>query len=214
MTRLRVSGVTLLVAVVLLLVPALAWLQYRWVGQVSEAERERMQRTLRTAAAQFATAFDTELSRAVIGLQIEGAVARAENWTAYAERYTNWTERTPDPRLVREVLLVDAATSRGREATRPGEARHNRRSDDGPVTPEQLRVRRWNNESRAFEPASWTPDLEPFRAVLAEHLGTIQVMRGQMNGRFRREGLMSFTVGDPFTLLSPVTAFDFAALAR
>ena len=94
MTRLRVSGVTLLVAVVLLLVPALAWLQYRWVGQVSEAERERMQRTLRTAAAQFATAFDTELSRAVIGLQIEGAVARAENWTAYAERRQALSRRT------------------------------------------------------------------------------------------------------------------------
>ena len=38
MTRHRaMSRVTVLVAVVLLLVPALAWLQYRWVGQVSEA---------------------------------------------------------------------------------------------------------------------------------------------------------------------------------
>ena len=84
----RISGVTALVAVVLLLVPALAWLQYRWVGQVSEAERERMQRTLRIAASQFATDFDTELSRAVVGLQVEGAIARDENWTSYAQRYT------------------------------------------------------------------------------------------------------------------------------
>ena len=92
----RLSGVTALIAVVLLLVPAMAWLQYRWVGQVSEAERERMQRTLRTAAAQFATAFDSELARVVVGLQVEGAVVRDGNWPSYAERYTTWTERTSD----------------------------------------------------------------------------------------------------------------------
>ena len=57
----------------MLLVPALAWMQYRWLGQLSEAERERMQRTLRTAAAQFATEFDTELSRTLISLQVDGA---------------------------------------------------------------------------------------------------------------------------------------------
>ena len=61
--RRRVSAVTILVAIVMLLVPALAWMQYQWLGQLSTAERERMQRTLRTAAAQFATEFDTEMSR-------------------------------------------------------------------------------------------------------------------------------------------------------
>ena len=117
----RFSGVTALIAVVLLLVPAMAWLQYRWVGQVSEAERERMQRTLRTAAAQFATAFDSELARVVVGLQVEGAVVRDGNWPSYAERYTTWTERTSDPRLVREVLLVDAVPDEaaGEDTGRP-----------------------------------------------------------------------------------------------
>ena len=62
----RVSAVTVLAGLVLLLVPALAYMQYQWLGQLSEAERERMQRTLRTAAAQFAVEFDTELSRALV----------------------------------------------------------------------------------------------------------------------------------------------------
>jgi len=123
----RVSGVTALVVVVLLLVPALAWLQYRWVGQVSEAERERMQRTLRTSAAQFATAFDGELSRAVFGLQLEGSTLRDENWTSYAQRYTNWVERGADERLLREVLLVDVL---------PGHV-------TPPTSPDDLRLRRW-----------------------------------------------------------------------
>ncbi|MEZ5285057.1 MAG: hypothetical protein R2712_09665 [Vicinamibacterales bacterium] len=85
--RARVPAVTALAVVVLLLVPTLAWLQYQWVGQVSEAEHDRMQRTLRTSALQFATAFDTELSRAVVGLQLEGTVLRDENWVSYAQRY-------------------------------------------------------------------------------------------------------------------------------
>jgi signal transduction histidine kinase len=187
----RVSGVTALVAVVLLLVPSLAWLQYRWVGQVSEAERERMQRTLRTSAAQFATAFDSELSRAMAGLQVEGAVARDENWTSYAQRYTAWTERATEPRLVREVLLVDALGA------------------TPPVDAADLRLRRWNNEQRTFEPAEWTHELTAMRASLAEHLGEIRVMRAQGNGRGRREGTLSVVVGDDHTLVAPVTLFDF-----
>jgi signal transduction histidine kinase len=223
----RISGVTALVAVVLLLVPALAWLQYRWVGQVSEAERERMQRTLRTSAAQFATAFDTELSRAVVGLQVEGAVARDENWASYAQRFNTWTERT-DPRLVREVLLVDAEPEAAppRSRAQASSSRHvhqgvdtSQRTDraDRPareVTADQLRLRRWNDQLDVFEATEWNADLSPFRAALAEHFGELQVMRGQANGRFRREGTLSFTVGDPYTMVSPVTLFDFPSDRR
>jgi len=191
--RPRVSGVTALVVVVLLLVPALAWLQYRWVGQVSEAERERMQRTLRTSAVQFATAFDSELSRAVAGLQVEGAVARDENWTAYAQRYSTWTERAMDTRLVREVLLVDAG---------PG-------ATGSTVDVSRLRLRRWNDEQMVFEPADWSGDLAAMRPALAEHLGEIRVMRTQGNGRFRREGSLAVITGDDHTVVTPVTLFDF-----
>ena len=188
----RVSGVTALVAVVLLLVPALAWLQYRWVGQVSEAERDRMQRTLRTSASQFATAFDGELSRAVVGLQLEGSTLRDENWTSYAQRYTAWVERGADERLLREVLLVDVA---------PGHPLP-------PTSPDDLRLRRWNSEQRTFEAADWTTDLSAVRPVFLEHFGEIRMPRTPGNGRFRREGI-SFSVGDDYTLVSPVIAFDF-----
>jgi signal transduction histidine kinase len=211
----RLSAVTVLVAVVLLLVPALAWLQYRWVGQVSEAERERMQRTLRTAAAQFANDFDTELSRAVAGLQVDGSIAREENWATYAQRYTTWTQRTADPRLVREVLLVDAIPDDTGDDGR-GDARNDRRHRhrDRDISADDLRVRRWNEDQRIFAAAEWTPELAPMRAPLAEHFGEVQVLRGQATGRFRREGTLSFTVGDPYTLVAPVTVFDFPSDRR
>ena len=105
--RQPVSTVTILVAIVMLLVPALAWMQYRWLGQLSEAERDRMQRTLRTAASQFATEFDGELSRTLISLQVEGPMLRDQNWAAYAQRYSQWVNTAPEPRLVRDVWLVD-----------------------------------------------------------------------------------------------------------
>src|SRR5918996_5732281 len=95
----RVSAVTILVGLVMLLVPALAWMQYQWLGQLSEAERERMQRTLRTAAAQFANDFDNELSRTLISLQVNGATLRDQNWRAYAQNYSQWAASTTDPRL-------------------------------------------------------------------------------------------------------------------
>src|ERR1700750_3259955 len=104
--RSRVSAVTILVGIVMLLVPALAGVQYQWLGQLSTAERERMQRTLRTAAAQFATEFDTEMSRTLISLQVEGPMLRDQNWTAYAQRYSQWMNSSSEPRLVKDVLLV------------------------------------------------------------------------------------------------------------
>lgn len=202
----RISAVTVLVAVVLLLVPALAWLQYRWVGQVSEAERERMQRTLRTSALQFATDFDSELSRALAGLQVKGGTVRSGAWVSYAQRYSSWIERGGDARLVREILLVDAPGAAGGA----GRDRRNRRREDEAVSPERLRLRRWDNERRTFADAAWTDDLAPLRAPLASHLGDVRIMRGQQGpGRFRREGSMSLTVGDDYTLVAPVTHFEF-----
>ncbi len=193
--RRRPTGVALLVAIVLLLVPSLAWLQYRWLGQVSEAERERMQRTLRTSAAQFAREFDGELSKAMAGLQVEGAVARDANWIAYAQRYSTWTERAEDPRLVHEVLFVDV----------PERRRGERRRTD----PDTLRLRRWHNEQRTFVPAEWTDDVRPLRAVLAQHIGELRSVRPQGNTRYRREGMLSFTINDAHTLVSPATLFTF-----
>ncbi|MEZ5285058.1 MAG: hypothetical protein R2712_09670 [Vicinamibacterales bacterium] len=77
-----------------------------------------------------------------------------------------------------------------------------------PVDPADLRLRRWNNEERVFEAAAWTPELTAMRPVLAEHFGQIRVLR-QGGNRFRREASVSFSVNDDYTLVSPVTLFEF-----
>ena len=203
--RRGVSVVTVLVGLVMLLVPALAYMQYQWLGQLSTAERERMQRTLRTAAAQFAMEFDTELSRALVSLQVDGATIRGENWTGYAQRYSAWTTTATEPRLVREVLLVD--TLPGTELPAIGSA--------ASVPVEQLRLRRWNQQALTFEPTEWTDDLSTIRASLAAHFMGFQIDRSRTGGnggsptdRVRREGTISLSLGDDNTLVSPVSLFE------
>jgi signal transduction histidine kinase len=237
------------VGIVLLLVPSLAWLQYRWVGQLSEAERERMQRTLRTAASQFAVDFDSELSKALASLQVDGLALLDTNWANYAQRYSSWQQEVADPKLLKDVLVVDTllmrseppslakptpgagetpSGGRGRPGPRikitteaPGgagvfeyrfnpEALHTKvfDIDDGPVSSERLRLRRWNAATLTFEPVEWTPDVAPLRANLAQQLSEIRSLRAQMGSRPPREGRVALSIGDDNTLVAPITLFE------
>ncbi len=223
----RVSAVTILVGVVMLLVPALAWMQYQWLGQLSTAERERMQRTLRTAAAQFATEFDSELSRTLVSLQVDGPTIRDQNWTGYAQRYSAWANSVSEPRLVRDVWLVD---------TKPGTVLPSAFAADGrfggasPIAVDQLRLRKWNAPALTFEDvAAWPDDLLALRDGLATRFIGFSVRSAPSTSALRasvdksvvqrgpgpreaqdthREASVSLTLGDDNTLISPVTLFE------
>src|SRR5688572_22011408 len=165
--RARVSPVTVLAGLVMLLVPALAWMQYQWLGQLSEAERERMQRTLRTAATQFANEFDTELSRTLVSLQVDGPTIRDSNWPAYAQRYSAWANSTSEPRLVLDVWLVDTLPGTALPAIESG----------GGVAADRLRIRKWDAQSREFAASEWPDDLARLRRALASRLIGFQMPR-------------------------------------
>lgn len=96
----------LLAAALVVLLVVLAWLQYRWLGQVSEAERERMQGTLSAGAARFTQDFDRELGRIYLGLKMDADVWGARDGEAYAARYEQWQATTPHTQLVRDVYVV------------------------------------------------------------------------------------------------------------
>src|SRR5690349_20545052 len=133
----RPSGLTIVTSALLVLLPALAVLQYRWVGQVSAAERDRMERNLRVGAYQFRQTFDSELGRAG-ALQVGPTTVRDGNMERYADRYDLWLTTTVHPRLVSNVYLVDT---------------------DGPL----LRIRRWNPDARTFEASAWPAGIEKWR---------------------------------------------------
>ncbi len=108
---------SILAAVVLaILLPLLAVLQYRWIGEVSQAERER----LRAAPDHFAEDFDRELTRAFLSFQPgpsasaaagkgEGAPgqATAERRAALVRQARRWRIEAPVPQFLRAIDIVE-----------------------------------------------------------------------------------------------------------
>ena len=179
----RESTLSVLVALVAVMVLTLAWLQYRWLGQVSEAERDRMQRSVRTAAAQFSIAFDQEVSRAAQTLQVDAVSIRDNQWAAYAERYDRWASQAADTRLVTDIIVVD----------------------EDPRGSGRLRTRRWNPVTHAADPVVWPADLSPLKDGIAASLGPVPLRAGP-DWRRRREPI-GLPHTDAFTLLRPATQF-------
>src|SRR5438093_12981684 len=93
-----------LVGLLLILLPALAILQYRWIGDVSTAERDRLQSSLRESAGRFAADFDGELGRISTAFQIRDRFP--ENGQGLLQRQQSWSESAPYPQLIRSIDVV------------------------------------------------------------------------------------------------------------
>ena len=131
-------------AALLGLIVLLATLQYRWLGQVSAAERERMKANLATRAAGFAQDFDREVTRAYLTFQVD-PVQEGENLAArMALLHERWLASSRYPRLVKDVYLVPRATD-------PGE----------------LPLQRFNATTRFIEPVQWPASLKPIQKQIA-----------------------------------------------
>src|SRR3954464_3686033 len=170
----RPSGLTIVTVALLVLLPALAILQYRWVGQVSGAERDRMERNLRVGAYQFRQAFDGELGKAS-ALQVGPATLRDGNSERYSDRYDLWLNTAVHPRMVGNVYLVDA---------------------DGT----QLRLRRWNADTRNFDLIAWPAQVEKWRPQFEQERRDYDAARQD-----RRPPL---PIRDDALLVFPVRNFD------
>src|ERR1044071_626028 len=101
--KFKPSLMLILVAALIALLPLLAVLQFRWLGEVSLAERERMQASLQTAVSNFAQDFDRELTRAYMSFQMDARVLHDKAWNEYGKRYDTWRLATSYPQLVTGV---------------------------------------------------------------------------------------------------------------
>jgi signal transduction histidine kinase len=140
----RFSGVTALALAVLVLLPALAWLQYSWLEQIADADRERRGRTLQTAASQLAQEFDAEIGKAVFALQLEPAIVDQQQWSRFAEKFQVWADSAASPRIVKAVYFVDAP-------------------EDSPPPNDVPALRAWKNETHTFDVISWPSELTAIR---------------------------------------------------
>jgi len=135
-------------AALLALIAVLATLQYRWLGRISDAERERMTATLGAHAVAFAQEFDRELTRAYLTYQLEPAHDAGNDAARMALRHERWVATSRYPRLIKEIYIAS-------------------RTDDGIDQP----LQRFNPATRFVEPAEWPESLRRIREALAKRPG-------------------------------------------
>jgi signal transduction histidine kinase len=134
-------------AALLGLIAVLATLQYRWLGRISEAERERRGAALTAQAAAFAEDFDRELTRAYLTYQLDPGLSAAALPTRLAARHAQWLSTSRYPRLVREIFIVRGAVPA---------------------------VQRFDPASGFLEPIEWPGAIAPLQDALASKPVAVQ----------------------------------------
>jgi signal transduction histidine kinase len=118
---------------------ALATLQYRWLGEVSEAERGRMRESLRVRAADFTQDFDRELTRIYIAFHFDPDALDRDLGQAMGAALDKAQASAAVPGLIKDVFLLEA---QGPRANVP---------------------QRFDAAARALQPVEWPQALAAWR---------------------------------------------------
>ena len=130
-------------AALIVLIAVLATLQYRWLGRISDAERERMTSNLGAHSTALAQDFDQELTRAYAIFQLELSGEQESLAAKLTARHDRWMATARHPRMVRDVYI----------------ARH-----DGAAPA----LQRYSATSKFIEPVEWPAALTPVRDAVAK----------------------------------------------
>jgi signal transduction histidine kinase len=123
-------------------------LQYRWLGEVSEADRERRQGSLRSSLARVSQEFNSEIAaicRQIIPVNSEGDTAAQEE--EIAARYGQWKKSSRHGRVFRRIAIATAS-------------------------PDHVaRLRALNLQTEQFEPAEWPEEWTNFKQRMEARFG-------------------------------------------
>lgn len=137
---------TAIAAVLLLLLAALATLQYQWIGRVSTLERQRMHENLLSVGSRFTEDFDRELTRAFLLFHPEPAQPVEDASEQVAKQYGRWRTEAPWPDMIGDLFVAQ-------------------RTADG-----TMELSRFLPEARRFEPVPWPAGFEGVRKRLATRI--------------------------------------------
>ena len=84
----------------------LASLQYKWLGQISDAEREHLQNRLQDDTKRFAEDFDREIQSVYFNFQLNARDFREQNWNSFNKRLVSWNNQTRFPELIKNVYFI------------------------------------------------------------------------------------------------------------
>jgi signal transduction histidine kinase len=178
----------------LALIGVLATLQYRWLGRISEAERERMRTTLTHRAREFAADFDREVTRAFLLFQADPLHQDQDPVVRLAAQIERWQASSPYPRLLKEFYFV----RRGADANNEG-----------------LELHRFDAQTQKMMRVAWPPAMRDWREQFAEKVesggpGTVTIRR--MSGPIW-ESVPAIVVPAPLLLVRDRVRLDDRRLA-
>ena len=127
------------VGLLLILLPVLAVFQYRWIGEVSAAERDRLESSLRVSSDRFAADFEGEFSRLANVFQIRDGFP--ETAIPVTDRYETWSETNSYPRIIRDIYLLKRVPETQSEFYKVDLAAHELRAVPLPKEFEAIRER-------------------------------------------------------------------------
>src|SRR5215813_3868987 len=102
----RTLPTLLLIGGLVALLSILAYLQYRWLGRISVAERQTMQANLRTQGRVFQEEINKEIINAVSRIKMSLDEYHQKKWDELSERYTRWRETATYPGLIKTVFIA------------------------------------------------------------------------------------------------------------
>ena len=192
MTRWKRQPTLMLVALVLLaLLPLLAALQYHWVGQLTENERDRMRNNLTAGVERFSEDFDRELTRIYSTFQQAEPLDPNSKVAAeiiasdfeLAENMTRWS-RTPRAELLKDLYVVEDLFA-----------------NSGP------RIRRFDPDRKVLDTVLWPEELLHLKSRILQHTDATQLGAGP--GEFTAPLVLFHD--PPLVVIPRLTAFDFEA---
>ncbi len=111
----RLNPSVWILAAIVVVLAVLAAMQYRWIMEVSQAERERLRENLRLATVRFTDDFDGEIMRLIFMGRRPGPRPRPQDSPYEAEdlisdrlarQYDEWMATSVHPRLLQDVFLA------------------------------------------------------------------------------------------------------------
>lgn len=131
----------------------LAVFQYRWIGEVGEAERARIRAGMQTRAADFTQAFDRELTQIYVAFHGDPETIGKDVAQAIAIELAKAQASASVPGLIKDVFLLES------QGPRAGV------------------LQRFDADSRSLQPAEWPQPLDAWR-LRAAHVAPISANSG------------------------------------
>lgn len=116
----------------------LGGLQYSWLGEIGDSERENLQNRLNKDTRQFAADFNTEIRGAYFSFQIDPGDWLKKDWAGFNQRYNLWKSTSAYPNLIKELYFVG--------------------KDSPPI--------RYDAERQTFKLTEWTDELRDVKSTI------------------------------------------------